>query len=178
MSITTQDILVAKTDESLFALLGKEIKERLSDVGGGPGDELRAIQLLPEGLRAMAAIHSLDVSIALDDLVWHFFNHYDHALAAETLQGLRVLEAEEAASIFAETYRLVAVHWEAIGLQRTRGADTWCDVIESSGLDAAVAPLNKRMTDLCTALGRYGLMQYWLSFARKYPARVLGAPHL
>ena len=174
MSVTTQDIGSATTDQRLFALLSQELKERMSDAGSSPGDEHRAIQQLPEGLRAMAAIYSLDVSIAMDDLVWHFFNHHHRGLADETLSGLRVLEADEAAVIFTEVYEIVSAHWDAIGAHRTGSADTWSDCIKSAGLETAVDPLNRRMWDLCTGLGHYGLMQYWLNFARKYPERVLG----
>lgn len=175
MPSTTQDILAAADDVSLIKLLGNEIKARMSKVAEATGGEVDALRALPEGLRAMASIYSLDVSITLDDLVWHFFNHHDHELAAETLRGLQILGAYEAASIFAEAYMLVSVHWEAIGRQRTAGPDTWFDAIEAAGLDAAVAPLNQRMRDLCSSLGRYGLLQYWLLFARSHPSRVFAS---
>jgi hypothetical protein len=47
------------------------------------------MRALPPGLRAMTAIYQLDVSMALDDLGWHFGNWPDRALREETLQGLK-----------------------------------------------------------------------------------------
>ena len=77
------------SDEALFKLLGGELKRLLSPY---TSDDLepfvKAVEQLPIGLRSMAATYELDVSMALDDLGWHFANWHHQGLAVETLAGL------------------------------------------------------------------------------------------
>ena len=49
----------------------------------------------------MAATFELDVSMALDDLGWHFGNWTHRGYCDETLHGLRELEAGEYTEMFA-----------------------------------------------------------------------------
>jgi len=57
----------------LFSLLGRELKDRITTKRGSP-EFVAEIKELPVGLRSMATTYELDVSLALDDLGWHFGN--------------------------------------------------------------------------------------------------------
>src|SRR5439155_11028124 len=83
-----------RSDEALFKLLGGELKRLLPPYDSANLEPLvKSLQGLPPGLRAMAATYELDVSMALDDLGWHFANCHHQRLALETLGGLRELGA-------------------------------------------------------------------------------------
>src|SRR5215831_11152567 len=98
MSLTIEAI-DSSSDDELFALLGKELEKRISAKRGTP-EFVSEIQRLPSGLRAMAATYELDVSLALDDLGWHFGNWHNEELAKETAQGLELLGAKDLADLF------------------------------------------------------------------------------
>jgi hypothetical protein len=173
MSLSAKDIRHAKSDEQLFKLLSSELNCRLPDgAGGNLDDQVRFVRSLPRGLRAMAAIHRLEVSMALDDLGWHFYNFHSRELAAETLSGLLELGASEAAEVFKKALELVEAHWESIGELKAKPLDAFTDWYTASGLEEALDPLNDRLWALCTAAGNRGLLSYWLTYARKYPERV------
>jgi hypothetical protein len=80
------EIIHSSSDDELFALLGKELESRIS-AKSGSAEFMSEIQGLPAGLRAMAATYELDVSLALDDLGWHFGNWHSEDLAEETARG-------------------------------------------------------------------------------------------
>ena len=90
----------------------------------------------------MAATYDLDVSMALDDLAWHFINH-DGSMefAEETVLGLRELEAPEAADIFHAALEIIAPHWQELedGMQ-AKAAHDWLD---SKGIQASIIDLRK-----------------------------------
>ena len=115
----------------------------------------------------MAAIHRLDISMAIDDLGWHFHNFHHQELCEETLVGLRELGATEAAEIFEKALALAEPHWGKIG-----EAD-FEDWYGKSGLEKSLEPLNKQLWVLCEKSRDYGLMNHWLSYAREYPERLL-----
>lgn len=120
----------------------------------------------------MAAIHRLDVSMAMDDLGWHFYNFHSRELADETLRGLVELEATVAAEVFRKAMELIEPHWDTIGRLSAQPGDSFSDWYVDSPLDEALTPLNEKLWDICTAAGKYGLLSYWLTYARKYPERV------
>ena len=95
MSITLEAI-DSSSDGELFTLLGKELESRISAERSSP-EFITQIRNLPDGLRAMAATYELDVSLALDDLGWHFGNWHSFELSEETTRGLEVLGAKELA---------------------------------------------------------------------------------
>jgi len=104
----------APDDDALFELLSAELNARLKEVSRDM-DALHAELLrLPRGLRAMGATHPLDVSMALDDLGWHFGNWPSQAIARETLSGLRELGATEAAEIFEAALGHAVQHWNFV----------------------------------------------------------------
>ena len=173
MNISANDIRKTESDEQLFKLLSSELDRRLPEAARGNLDEqVRFIRSLPRGLRAMAAIHRLDVSMAMDDLGWHFCNFHSRELADETLQGLVELEATEAAEVFKKAMELVDPHWETIGRLQTQSPDAFGDWYIPSNLEKALSPYNQKLWDISTEAGKLGLMSYWLSYARKYPERV------
>jgi len=164
----------ARSDQELQNLLTEELQRRLPESAHQNDETLvAAIRKLPTGLRAMAAIHPLDVSMTLDDVIWHFFNHHNHDLAQESINGLRLLEAKEAADLFERAYKLVCPHWEDIEIQRRKDASGWGTWIEKSGIKEYAEPLNRRLWAICAELGHNGLMKFWINFARKYSHRVL-----
>jgi hypothetical protein len=109
--------------------------------------------------------------MALDDLGWHFANWHHRPYCDETLHGLKELEAHEAAEIFSDAYVLAQPYWDAIGELLAESFQRFADWYRDSELEKALDPLNRRMWDLCQP--DYGLMAYWLSYARKYPEKVL-----
>ncbi len=122
----------------------------------------------------MAAIHSLDVSMALDDLGWHFFNERHRGLCEETRLGLRELEAIEAADIFEAACAIVFPQWDEIVALSLQDADEFVKWYGESGLEGKLHPLNLRLWAICEAR-KLGLLGYWLDYARKYPERVVAA---
>ena len=172
MALTEEHMRACKSDDELFRALSDELKRRLP-----PEEDLDALVArlrgLPKGLRAMAAIYQLDVSMALDDLGWHFANWHHRPYHAETLRGLKELEAHGAAEIFSSAYALAQPYWDTIGELLAQDFDRFVEWYRGSGLETALDPLNERMWDLCKP--KYGLMDYWLSYARKYPEKVVSA---
>jgi hypothetical protein len=172
MALTEERIRACASDEELFQALSAELHRRLPD---GEGDDLdrfvERLRGLPKGLRAMAAIYQLDVSMALDDLGWHFANWHHRPYCVETLRGLRELEAHEAAEIFSRAYDLAQPYWDTIGELLAQDFQQFVDWYDESALELALDPLNRRMWDLCGP--DYGLMAYWLPYARKYPEKVV-----
>jgi hypothetical protein len=179
MSLSVNDIRSAETDEQLFKLISSELDNCLPEyVQTDYEILLQTLRELPRGLRAMAAVHRLDVSMALDDLGWHFYNFNHRGFCDEIQWGLRELEASEAAELFEKARAMVEPHWDKIEelkeASTEEGSHTgFADWYETSGLEAALSPLNKKLWEICSASKDYGLMSYWLSYARKHPERVL-----
>jgi hypothetical protein len=172
MSFNLIEIKSAKSDEELFKMLSSELQLRLPEsVQVNYGNLTISIRSLPRGLRAMAATHRLDVSMAVNDLVWHFFNFYHRELCDETMRGLFELEAVEAAEIFKQALELVEPHWEKLGHLK-ESPRMFADWYVSSKLEASIKPLNSRLWKICSESPDYGLMQFWLTYTRKYPERL------
>ncbi len=89
------NIANATDDKALFELLASELNARLEPVSNDMEALHVELMKLPCGLRAMGATHMLDVSMALEDLGWHFGRWPSHALAQDTLEGLKELGALE-----------------------------------------------------------------------------------
>ncbi len=123
----------------------------------------------------MAATHRLDVSMAMDDLGWHFYNFHSRELADETLRGLVDLEATEAAEVFKKAMKLVEPHWETIGQLKTKVGNAFEDWYVSSSLEKSLNPLNKKLWEISSQFPNHGLMSYWVSYARNYPDKVLAS---
>src|SRR5258706_7610161 len=120
MSSITLEAIEASSDDELFSLLGHELESRIS-AKRGSAEFVEQIRNLPVGLRAMAATYELDVSLALDDLGWHFGNWHNEDLAEETAQGLRELGAYELAELFAKAFQSAKNYWTELG------SDNWME---------------------------------------------------
>jgi len=117
----------------------------------------------------MAATYDLDVSLALDDLGWHFATWHHQPLAEETQRGLDALHAHEAAQLFSAAYALVLPHWHTIGRLLIHDVADFIVWYAGSELEKALEPLNRQMWTLRDSRGYWGLMSYWLPYARAYP---------
>ena len=169
--MTLVEIQNTKDDEELFQLLSSALGENFPPHLQDDRDQLYAALLAaPRGLRAMAGIYDLDVSITLDDLAWHFGNHNDERFLQETVNGLRELEAIEAAALFAAAWEIMKPY-----LPEMRSLDSTTenphDYLDRNGIQLKIDPLNDDMWAIHKACGEYGLMQYWLTYARKHPER-------
>jgi hypothetical protein len=129
------------------------------------------IAAFPPGLRAMAATHCLDISLAIDDMTWHFGNFGEPGLVAETEAGLRELGLHEQALCFAKAKELMlpllAGRMEADG-----DPD---EILERAGLERRAEELNLRAYELFKrGPGKSLIYEAWIRYARKHPERVFG----
>jgi len=164
VSALTLKTIESSSDDALFAVLSKELERRIGR--RGKARELAAkIRNLPIGLKAMAATYELDVSLALDDLGWHFGNWHDHGLAEETLRGLEELGAAELAEIFKAAFGLAIRYWNELG------SKNWTKWYNGSPLEKAMKPLNEKAWSILKK-NKTGIFDYWLAYARKHPDRI------
>jgi hypothetical protein len=164
MGSLTPEAVNSSSDDQLFSLLGKELESRISAQRGSP-EFVAQIRNLPAGLRAMAATYELDVSLALDDLGWHFGTWYDVGLAEETARGLEELGASELGKVFREAFQLAKIYWAE------RGAEDWMQWYHGSPFENAVGPLTKQAWSILKD-NRNGIFKYWVDYARQHPERV------
>ena len=159
----------SKPDEELlqkiFGLLKGQLK---SNPYGWDGEFAKEICKLPKGLRAMAATHHLDVSLALDDIGWHFLNFGEAGHAKETETGLRELGMDEMANLFTEAYRIMKPHLSEL---RKPGGDYYA-CLERSDEMKRINELSNRARAIQREGGVYST---WVKYARKTPERVFGA---
>src|ERR1041385_7708152 len=160
MSITLEAI-DSSSDDELFKLLGKEIQNRIS-AKRGSREFVSEIRALPDGLRAMAATYELDVSLALDDLGWHFGNWHNEDLAEETARGLELLGAKELSEIFTQAFQIAKNYWSELG------AENWMKSYHGSRFEKAVEPLNKQAWSILKDK-KNGIFKYWVDYARRHP---------
>jgi len=176
VALTVETINSARSDELLLKLLSLELQRLLPrQVSQDKAALVAEIRKLPRGLRAMAATHDLDVSMALDSLGWHFLNHPNAELCEETRRGLIELEVPELAALFEQALAIVAPHWDDLCRIASEPGDQWEQWLEESGLDAQLSPLDDELWRL---LGQWtgetgGLLHCWVAYARKYPERVV-----
>jgi hypothetical protein len=141
---------------------------------GGEGPDLDVFlattRKMPIGLRAMAAIYQLDVSITLDDLGWHFANWHHRPYCEETIWALRELEGLEQADIVEKAYQAVQPFWDKIGAFVADDFDNFVEWYSDSGLEELMLPLTMRMWDLQKIDD--GLLGLCMPYARKYPSRL------
>jgi hypothetical protein len=171
MSLTREIVQQTKTDDDLFQLLSSELATTFPPkLRENPDLFYASLLSAPRGLRAMAGIYDLDVSMSLDDLAWHFLNHNDDHFLTETLIGLRELEANEAAELFLAAWEIVK---PSLGEIRAKDwdAEEPHEYLDRTGIQVKIDPLNQRMWALCNENRDLGLMKYWLSYARSYPER-------
>jgi hypothetical protein len=177
MALNISQIQAVKSDEELLRLLMGELNLLFpQELRRDRVVFLSKLQVAPLGMRAMAMTFELDVSMSLDDLAWHFANHYDLDLYEETLLGLRELGAVEAADLLAEAFSIMEPYWPELGEivdgKHPDGTHEWLD---QNGIQERIDPLNKRMWKLLNQWPELGLMRYWLDYARKFPQRCVAS---
>ena len=168
MALTKARILQCAGHDELLELLFSDLQTRL------PPEEpfrmerfLQQIRIIPVGLRAMAVTFELDVSMALDDLGWHFGNWCYRPYCDQTLWGLRELEAVEYADMFAKAYELAQLNWTEICDPPDDDFQKWYN---KSAFEKATGPLSSRWWELQEIDG--GIFGHWTKYARKYPHKV------
>ena len=160
--LTVEAIQSAESDEALQILLSTELARVIPSDFGSYDDLARHIQTLPVGLRAMAAVHRLDISLTLESLKEHFANFPGFLYAEETLKGLHELGLDD----FAELFETALTAVRPVGLyEHSR--------LLSSELTSQLDALSSQMWDLKDRNGIDSLMDCWAPYARKYPERVL-----
>jgi hypothetical protein len=172
--MTIKQIRATKSGEELLDLLLAELKRCFPpEVRGDSTVFVSRLQNAPAGLRAMAATYDLDVSMALDDLAWHFINHHESLeLAEETVSGLRELESPEAAEIFRDALAIIKPHWPELQAGRqSKAAHDWLD---ATGIQALIDPLSRRLWDYLKQFPDRSFFSLWIIYARKYPDRCVG----
>jgi len=175
MALSIKRIRGASSDEDLLDLLLAELRRFFPpELRDDPIVYCSRLQTAPKGLRAMAATYDLDVSMALDDLAWHFVNHHSSLeLAEEAILGLRELEAPEVAEIFRAALEIIKPHWHEIeDVVQSRAAHAWLD---STGIQELMNPLNRRLWKLLSQYDKSSLLSLWTAYAHKYPDRCVDA---
>jgi hypothetical protein len=163
--MTIDEIIAAKSDDDLYGLIARELESRLHP--RPPIYEfVTALQALPPGLRAMAATYDLDVSLALDDLGWHFGNWHNVEMAHETIRGLRELGADRMAEIFEVALEHAQCYWSEMG------SPNWLEWYPDSPLATATVSLTNEAYAIWEKQPQ-GLFSFWLLYARRYPDRLV-----
>jgi len=160
----TAEQVESSSDDELFSLLAKELELRIPADRSSP-DFLEEIRDLPVGLRAMAATYEFDVSLALDDVGWHFGNWHTAELADETTRGLEELGALDLARIFREGFQLAQRYWAELG------AKDWMDWYHGSNFEKETMPLSEKAWSILQGRKR-GILDYWIDYARRHPERI------
>jgi hypothetical protein len=169
--LTIEQIRSADSDEALFDLLSAELQRLLPEELEKDRDLYHAaLENLPRGLRAMAGIHFFDVSMAMDDLAWHFGNQNDERDLQETLNGLRELELMQVADCFDKMWEFMRPHMAALQSGDLGGKD-FSDWLLDIGAQSFAKPLNKIIWTYSKQAGDLGLLSSWPVYARKYPER-------
>ena len=155
--------IVGRSSEEVLKALSDELGRLLPR----PSDSrfLAMAKQIPLGLRAMAVTYYLDVSLALDDLGWHFGNYHSKRLAKETAWGLEELGAAELAHLFRKAFQLARKYWRELG---RKNWDTWYG---ESALSKSLDALNGRAWEILRGK-EYRIMGYWVDYARRYPERL------
>jgi len=164
MSGITREAIDTSSDEDLFSLLAHELETRIISERGAP-EFVAEIKGLPVGLRAMAATYELEVSLALDDIGWHFGNWHNIELSEETAKALLELGAPELAEVYQAAFRLAQDHWTELG------SEGWSEWYYGSPLEKALAPLTKRAWSILEGR-KNGIFNYWVDYARRFPERI------
>jgi len=160
-------------DAALFKLLADEASALLPpELQDGRKAYFGLLPSLAPGIRAFNGIWDLDVSMSMDDIAWHFTNHFEEEHIQETLWSLAEVGAEEVHAIFSEALSIVRPH---LGDLRSRSISAakrheWLD---TSGIQAACKPLNKRLWEICEEAGNFRLLSFAIGHARKHPDRFI-----
>jgi hypothetical protein len=171
VALTIEKIRSTENSEALLELLSEEWQRLL------PAEALRnrdlyhrSLETLPRGLRAMAGMHFFDVSMALDNLAWHFGNQADERDRRETLNGLRELEMSEIADLFENAWKIVDAYLDGVRKSGHDGAIPK-DWYMNSDMKKQIESMDKSIREQSEKAGDAGLLGSWPIYARKYPER-------
>ncbi|HEX8812950.1 MAG TPA: hypothetical protein VF742_13245 [Terracidiphilus sp.] len=175
MALTVEAIETAENNDALFDLLSAELQRLLpKEVRDDLDLYHEKLASMPRGLRAMAGMHFFDVSMSMDDLAWHFGNQNDERDLQETLNGLRELELTEIAAYFEKMWDYMKPHMMALQTGDIGGKD-FHDWLEEIGAQQVADPMDDIIWAYCEKAGKYGLLESWAPYARKYPERCIVA---
>jgi hypothetical protein len=125
---------------------------------------------LPQGLRAMAATHWLDVSLTLDSITWHFGNFGEPRLVAQTEEGLRLLGLEQLAHVFSEAKTLMTPFIDQMSPEHPPE-----ELLEKAGFGERGHQLDCKAWDLRDLGNRKSaIYDAWVRYAHKHPEQVFG----
>jgi hypothetical protein len=172
--LTVEEIFACDSDEELTSLLCQELTRLIPEVES-MDQLLDAMDDLPYGLRAMAATHRLDISLALDSLWEHFANFHSLAYARETLAGLKELEATVLADLFAPALNLAEANWEMFAHQNAieTGEAPQFENDKVEAVKQEMQRLSSGMWEHLDTLPTQSLMDYWPIYARKNSDRLI-----
>jgi hypothetical protein len=124
------------------------------DAYSNDGSFAANITQLPPGLRAMAATHCLDISLAIDSITWHFGNFGEPHLVSECF-----VEAKELMQ------PLLAKRTEADGDPH--------EILERAELTHRADELDRQASELGElGPGESAIYDAWVRYARQHPERV------
>ena len=173
MVLTIEKIRSTKDDEELVDLLSDEARRLLPDELFNDADRYyQALEAVPPGLRAMAGIYPLAISMDMDNLAWHFTNHNDQRHIQETLNGLRELELFQIADLFERVWRILEPNLDQLrpGRYREMSFTKWA---QENGIQQQIDPMNATIWNFCNESGPLRLLKSWVLYARKYPERCI-----
>lgn len=172
--LTVDEVFACDSDEELTQVLCRELT-RLIPEADSMGQLLEAMDELPCGLKAMAATHKLDISLALDSLWEHFANFHSLAYARETLAGLKELEATTLANLFAPALKLAEANWDMFAHQNAieAGESSQFEEEKVQAVKQEMLRLTSGMWEHLDTLPTRSLMDYWPIYARKYSDRII-----
>jgi len=156
--------------DEIFCILNSQVH---ASAYGDHCSYAQCIAPLPRGLRAMAATHWLDLSLALDSITWHFGNFGEAGLVRATEEGLRELGLVELADCFVEVRNVMA---PLLAQRVAEGADPY-QLIQLAGLKEAAHEIDRSAWALDN-LGAEGSLIYksWIRYARNLPELVFDIP--
>jgi hypothetical protein len=175
MALTVEEIRTAPNPKVLVELLSAELLRLLPPELQQDRDLYhRTLASLPQGLRAMAGIYGFNVCIAKETLASYFCNQGDERDINEALNGLRELELDEIAGYLEETKKFFEPHMAALRACDFGGKEfsVW---LQEIGALALINPMDIKIDLHLKKSGRFGLLNSWTAYARKYPERCVVA---
>jgi hypothetical protein len=171
--LTREQLASNLSDEEIFNAIANEAYTQLpSTLQANLEAYYAALPEVPPGTRAYAGIWDLDVSMAMDDIAWHFGNHDEERHIQETLWSLRGLNATEVHGIFAQAVSIVRPHLEILRSGTIR-VESFHDWLDETGIQAACDPLNKRLWQICEENPDHRLLYFAIKHARNAPDRFI-----
>jgi hypothetical protein len=163
---------LAKNEDDLLTELMDSLKNRVhGDPYSNDGSYANELSSLPRGLRAMAATHWLDVSLALDSLTWHFGNFGEPALVRQTEEALLELDLNDLAGIFREAADLMRPFVDQMSPEHPPD-----ELLENAGLMERGREIDRKAWDLSkSSTGDSAIYAAWVAYVREHPERVFGS---